>query len=98
MFTFSHIKKTWFTGYHLMEVVPGQSVFLARPEKSLLDLVYLTPCADSVDYLRELRLQNLDRLDTRSLMDLASASGRPKLSRAAERIIKLVAEEDYREI
>jgi len=97
MFSFSHIKKTWFTGYRRVEVVPGQSVFLAGPEKSLLDLVYLTPRADSAEYLHELRLQNLDRLDPRTLLDHARASGRPKLNRAARRIIEMVAEEDYRE-
>ena len=42
----------------------------ATPEKALLDLVHLTPGADSPAYLRELRLQNLERLDLGELRRL----------------------------
>jgi len=99
-FYFSHIKKSWFSGYQLVEVMPGQSAFLANPEKCLLDLVYLTPGGDRKEYLRELRLQNLDRLDLQELEQIASASGRPKLIRAAEHIESLATEEEkeYREL
>ena len=55
IFSSSHIKKSWFSGYRRVEVTPGQMAFLANPEKCLLDLVYLTPGADSMEYLRELR-------------------------------------------
>jgi len=85
-FSFFHVRKTWFTGYKRVEVKGGQWVFLAGPEKSLLDLVYLTARADGREYLRELRLQNLDRLDGKELARLARESGSPKLIRAAERI------------
>lgn len=95
VFSFSHVKKVWFTGYSRVEVAPGQSVFLACPEKSLLDLIYLTPQADRMEYLYELRLQNLDRLDMKVLTDMARSSGRPKLIRAAERIGSLTDEEEY---
>ncbi len=80
--------------------MPGQSAFLANPEKCLLDLVYLTPGGDRKEYLRELRLQNLDRLDLQELEQIASASGRPKLIRAAEHIESLAIEEEkeYREL
>ena len=97
-FFFSHVKKPWFTGYRQVEVAPGQQVFLASPEKSLLDLVYLTPQAESREYLRELRIQNLDRLNMRNLMDTAQASGSLKLIRAAERIRNLADEEEYEEL
>ena len=97
-FSFSHVKKSWFTGYRRVEVAPGQPVFLATPEKSLLDLVYLTPQADRMEYLRELRLQNLEQLDIQALMDIARSSGRPKLIRAAIRIRKLADEDQYEEL
>ena len=92
-FSFSHIKKSWFSGYQQAEVSPGQAAFLATPEKCLLDLVYLTPGADSLKYLRELRLQNLDRLDLHELLLIAQGSHRPKIIRAAERIRNLAVEE-----
>lgn len=92
-FSFFHVRKTWFAGYKRAEVKGGQWVFLAGPEKSLLDLVYLTARADGREYLRELRLQNLDRLDREELARLARESGSPKLIRAAERISLLQEEE-----
>lgn len=94
MFFYSHVKKTWFAGYRRTEVSPGKYAFLAIPEKGLLDLIYLTPGADNLDYLRALRLQGFDRLDKRMLNKLARASGRPKLIRAAENILRLSAEEE----
>ncbi len=95
-FSFSHVKTSWFSGYRKIEVAPGQEAFLALPEKSLLDLIYLTPGADDPDYLRELRLQGLDRLNMEALRETARASGRPKLIRAAKTIGRLAAEEEYR--
>ena len=62
---------------------------LATPEKALLDLVYLEPDADSPAYLDELRLQNMDGLDVKELHRLTEASGKPKLRRAADRIVRL---------
>lgn len=99
-FYFSHIKKSWFSGYRQVEVMPGQSAFLANPEKCLLDLVYLTPGGDKMGYLRGLRLQNLDQINLGELSRIAEASGRPKLIRAAEHIERLTAEEreEYKEL
>lgn len=85
-FFFSHVKDTWFTGYRKVEVSPGQSAFLAIPEKSLLDLIYLTPGADAPDYLGELRLQGLESVDQGVLTEIARKSGSPKLIRAAGNI------------
>ena len=57
----------------------------------------MEPDADSPEYLAELRLQNLDEvIDPIELRRLADASGKPKLRRAAERIIEL-AEIEARE-
>ncbi len=81
-FLFRHVRKSWFGGYRKVEVFPGQGAFLAGPEKSLLDLIYLTPGADDPDYLRELRLQGWDGLNLETLQTIARAGGRPKLIRA----------------
>jgi predicted transcriptional regulator of viral defense system len=91
-FQFRHIKKELFWGYQEIEVSSGIKVFIALPEKSLLDLIYLTPQSDSIDYLEELRLQNIERIDTKMLIDFAQKFKSPKISRAAVRIIGLIQE------
>jgi len=82
-FQFSHLARRFLFGYARLEVAPQQFAFVASPEKALLDLVHLTPGADSREYIGELRLQNLDALDARVLNELAARSGKPKLVRAA---------------
>jgi predicted transcriptional regulator of viral defense system len=97
-FLFQHIRNSLFNGYRQVEVGPNQPAFLASPEKSLLDLIYLTPQADSPDFLRELRLQNLEQLNLESLIHMAEAAGSSKLVRAAKRIARSAREEDYEEL
>ncbi|GFP39677.1 type IV toxin-antitoxin system AbiEi family antitoxin domain-containing protein [Candidatus Hakubella thermalkaliphila] len=80
---FRHIKTDLLRGYRLSEVSAGQQAFVATPEKALLDLVYLHPGGDSPEYLRELRLQNVERLNLDELQrqaDLVSL----KLRRAVK--------------
>ena len=91
-FQFRHIKKELFWGYQEIEASSGIKVFIASPEKSLLDLIYLTPQSDSLDYLEELRLQNIERIDKKMLIDFAQKFKSPKISRAAARIISLSQE------
>ena len=95
-FLFRHIKKDWFRGYEHVSLGSGQKAFIATPEKALLDLVYLTPGADSYDFLSELRLQNLARLDRDRLAQLVWMSGSPKLRRAARLLERLIDEEGDR--
>lgn len=92
-YTYRHVQPALFWGYRRAEVQPGQYAFLATPEKALLDLIYLTPEADSPAYLHELRLQNLERLDLAALNAAARRTGSAKLQRAAEGIVRLAQEE-----
>lgn len=94
-FLFKHLKISFFGGFRLFEIEAGQRIFLASPEKSLLDLVYLTPGADTREYLEELRLGNFPALNMQTLREMARNSGSPKLRRAVERIGELVAAEEY---
>jgi predicted transcriptional regulator of viral defense system len=91
-YRFRHIKTAEFRGYRRIEVQPGQFAFVACPEKSLLDLLHLTPGADAESYLRELRLQNLAALDVATLRRMAQRWGSAKLRRAAERVAALKQE------
>lgn len=93
-FDYRHIKSEFFLGYGMLELGDGQAALVATPEKALLDLVYLQPASDNREYLRELRLENLDRLNSDELGRLAEASGRPKLRKVAEMIEKMAKVEE----
>jgi len=92
-YQFRHVKPGLLRGYRLAELGPGQRAFVASPEKALLDLIHLQPGADSPHYLRELRLQNLERLDLDELQRQASLAGSPKLGRAAALVTGLAHSE-----
>jgi len=70
----------------------GQSAVVALPEKALLDLIYLTPGGDSIEYIRSLRLQNLELLSRDQLKGFAQMFGKPKMSRAADILEALIHE------
>jgi hypothetical protein len=93
VFEFRRIKINLLRGYRLIDLSQGQKAFVAAPEKALLDLIHLHPGADSPEYLRELRLQNLERLNLGELRKLVSVIGSPKLQRAADFVAKLAAAE-----
>ena len=88
-YEYRHVKRQLFFGYQLTAVGVGQQAFIATPEKALLDLVHLQPQGDAPEYLQELRLQNLDRLDLDQLQSQVVQANSPKLRRAAARVIKL---------
>jgi predicted transcriptional regulator of viral defense system len=90
-FQFNHIAGGLLFGYSQLEVSPRQFAFVASPEKALLDLVHLTPGADSTDYLRGLRLQNPAAIRLSTLGKMARQSGKPKLVRAARLVGPLLA-------
>jgi len=81
-FHFNHLSSGLSFGYTRVEVTAQQFAFVARPEKTLLDLVYLTAGSDSIAHLLSLRLQNPDAMSAETLLDLARRSGKPKLLRA----------------
>lgn len=93
IFDFRHIQVDFFYGYRLVDLREKQRAFIASPEKALLDLVYLQPGGETLDYLAELRLNNLDRLDWRLISQLAEQVGKPKLLRAIGMIRALAGEE-----
>ena len=91
-FDYRHVSTGLFWGYRSVEVAPGVSALVARPEKALLDLVYLRPRGDDPAFLHELRLERLERLDATELEAMARRTGKPKLVRAARRIAAMAAE------
>ena len=95
-FSYRHVNRRLFFGYRAADLGGGSSVFLAVPEKAILDLVHLTPRGDSPAYLGELRLQNLDKLDPKQLVEFARRSGSAKLKRAGQRLARLAGREPVR--
>ena len=98
-FTYHSIQSALFTEFHLQEVSHSQNVFLARPEKALIDLIYLTPDGEKPAFLKTLRLQNLNTLDFNWLDKFTENLGKQKLLRAINNL-KLIAseEEEYQNI
>ncbi len=92
-FQFNHLTSALSFGYTQIEVAARQFAFVARPEKALLDLVYLTAGGDSTAHLASLRLQNTEGLSPVTLLELARRSGKPKLLRAARRAVEVLAGE-----
>ena len=95
VFSYRSLQPDMFSGFQLVEISPTQRAYLARPEKALFDLVYLTPQGDQPVFLKSLRLQNMDLLDFEWMQDFASEIDKPKLIRAVDNLAKIASEERY---
>lgn len=95
-FDYRHIRESLFWGYQSV-ILHGQTAFMALPEKALLDFFYLHPNEPDDDYLKEMRLQNLDSIDPERMKDFARRFGKPKLRRTAEAMIRLREKEQNEE-
>lgn len=89
-FSYRHINKSFFWGYQQIEVTAGQKVFIARPEKALLDLVYLTPGGNKKEFIEELRLQNFEQIDRTILREFAEKTKRLKLRKTVNNIETII--------
>jgi len=97
-FVFRHVKKTAFFAYNQKEISRGQSVFLASPEKALLDLLYLTPGSDSPEYLEELRFEPMDHFDWEAVRRHAERLKSRKLKRAVELLSSMTTRKSDQEL
>jgi predicted transcriptional regulator of viral defense system len=93
VFEYRHIKSELLCSYRMIELGNAQQALVATPEKALLDLVYLQPGGDTPEYLHELRLQNLDRLDMDQLRRQVEIFNTPKLYRTYKIITHLARSE-----
>jgi predicted transcriptional regulator of viral defense system len=91
-FEFRHIKTELLFGYRMTEL-GEQSALIATPEKALLDLIYLQPGGGSLAYLKELRLQNTEKLDKDLLRKQSEKFNTPKLQNAVKGIFQLISGE-----
>jgi predicted transcriptional regulator of viral defense system len=77
-FDYRHIKSSLFWGYESV-TMNKQTAFIASPEKGLLDLLYLKQIKVSLEYLRGLRLQNVEKIDIDKLLKYAKRFKKPKV-------------------
>jgi hypothetical protein len=95
VFDYRHLQADLMNRYRRELVAEGQEALIATPEKALADLIYLESGADRPEFLAELRLEGLSRLDAGSLRE--AFDGRPKLRRALRQLEALAQEESESE-
>ena len=85
LFIYYHVQPSFFKGYR-QEKVNGYNINIACPEKALLDKIYLFLQSNrfSIEWLKELRLQNLDTLDFDKLSSFSRATKRKKIQEAVK--------------
>ncbi|MBU2457510.1 MAG: type IV toxin-antitoxin system AbiEi family antitoxin domain-containing protein [Planctomycetes bacterium] len=91
-FEYRHISQKFFWGYYKAELSAKQQAFVARPEKALLDWIYLTAGGDRREFIDEIRLQNFSRLNKDVLDEYAKKSKSHKLERAVSNIKRIIDE------
>jgi predicted transcriptional regulator of viral defense system len=89
-YEFRHVKTELLFGYRMIEL-GEQSALVAGPEKALLDLIYFQSGGNSLAYLKELRLQNTEKLDTNLLKKQSEKFNTPKQQNAVKKILQLLA-------
>ena len=82
-YDYRHIKPSLFWGYTTL-AMSGQTVFMATPEKALLDFFYLKHAKVSLDYLKELRLQNVENIKVKRLLEYAHRFKKKGIMQATE--------------
>jgi len=92
-FQFRHVSQRLFYGFTEAEISQGRQVLLATPNKALVDLLYLTPRSDRIEYLHGLRLTRPELFDLDALHETVARSGSAKIERAVGLLIRLWEEE-----
>jgi hypothetical protein len=94
LFIYYHIQSSLFTGYSHAEW-EGQKILIAHPEKALLDKLYifLRKNKFSIEWLQELRLQNLDRFKIDRFKSTSKKINLKGFQRAIEAAVQYIKEE-----
>jgi predicted transcriptional regulator of viral defense system len=92
-FDYRHVGKERFFGYQSYSNSDGEA-WIATPERALLDVVYFSAGEHTEARIEQLRLQQLEKLNLRSLLELASRFDSPKVTRAVRRIVRYAKAEE----
>ena len=90
-FQYRHVKQSWFFGYAETQIESG-SALIALPEKALLDVIYLARGPFPRERIEEMRLQNVDRLKSATLIRMASGHS-ARLGTAARELARWIRRE-----
>lgn len=98
VFSYSSLKKDFFWGFIAKDMNGGQ-VWIAEPEKALLDYWHLHPGLWTRARLNEMRFQELEQLNMKTLSDYSQKWGSKRLIETVKIFQELVDEElDYKKI
>ena len=89
-FRYSSLKKEFFWGFSA-RTIQGSEIWIANPEKALLDFWHLSHGEWTQDRLSEMRFQHGDNLDMDKLSEFTRRWGTPRLSRATSRYQELAS-------
>jgi len=98
-FSYQKIKEERFWGYTVHssgrpEFSEAQSQFyIARPEKALIDLFYFQKGEWTEERIREMRFQNIDRIDRDRLDEDAKRFGSPNVQNGVDRFLQIHRED-----
>ncbi len=91
-YDYRHVKPSLFWGYTSINL-NDQPFFMATPEKALLDFFYLRQLKVSMDYLREMRLQNVENINVKILRDNARRFNKKSLTKTVELLSEYIHDE-----
>lgn len=85
LFTYYFIQPSLFTGY-IQEEYETKPIYIAHAEKALFDKIYLYTQREtfSLDWLRELRLQNVEEFDLSRFHSYLTNTKKPGLNKSIE--------------
>lgn len=96
-FSYQHVVCRAFRGFRQEKQAHDRPVFVAEPEKAVLDFLYLNMSKLREDFEKALigsfRFQNLETLDPARVMELSKCYGNGKLLVMAEKLAALVRKE-----
>jgi len=95
-FAYRSIKNDRFWGYRddRLDSIPSQNrFFIAKPEKAILDLIYLSNGEWTRERINQMRFQSFETLDYETLQKFSDKFHSPRLERATRRFIDLYEKE-----
>lgn len=96
-FTYQHIKIEAFRGYEVVKDENGFNVFIASPEKAVIDFLYLSldriKKPDMDIFEASFRFQNTEDLDCRKIIEMAGFFKNKKLTKLARLFCQFIRKE-----
>ena len=97
VFSYQHVKPAGFSGFRAVKDEAGLPVFIALPEKAVIDFLYLNArgagSADSNIFSSSYRFQNTESLKVAELMRMAALFGNDRLKRAVKSFCRFIKNE-----